>query len=252
MFRLDGKRALITGASKGIGLGISRAFAESGADIILVARGEDELASAAESLKPAGRNIQYTTFDLENVNQIEEWYQSVCKKFGAPDILVNNAATTRRGAAETLSLEDWDAVLNLNLKAVFALSQAFARERIASNKKGKIVNLASLLTAASRPGTAPYTASKGGIGQLTKALAVDWASKGIHVNAVAPGYIDTPLNKALKDNSEFDAWVKKRCPFGRWGSPEDIAWPTVFLASPAAEFITGQTFYVDGGWMATF
>ena len=123
---------------------------------------------------------------------------------------------------------------------------------IAAGRKGKIVNIASLMTAAARRGVSAYTASKGAVGQLTKALAVDWAEHGILVNAVAPGYIDTELNKALIEDAEFDAWVKKRCPLGRWGTPEDIAWPVVFLASPASDFITGQVIYVDGGWLSTF
>jgi len=114
------------------------------------------------------------------------------------------------------------------------------------------VNIASLMTAAARRGTSAYAASKGALGQLTKALAIEWASHGIHVNAIAPGYIDTEMSKSLREDPEFDGWVKKRCPLGRWGSAEDIAWPIVFLASPASDFITGQVIYVDGGWLATF
>jgi gluconate 5-dehydrogenase len=119
-------------------------------------------------------------------------------------------------------------------------------------RKGKVVNIASLMTAAARLGTSAYTTSKGAVGQLTKALAIDWASYGIHVNAVAPGYVKTELTKDLIDDPEFDRWVKKRCPLGRWATPEDISWPVVFLASPASDFITGQVIYVDGGWLSTF
>lgn len=251
-FSLDGKLALVTGASKGIGFGMAQALAEAGSDVILVARNEDELAGAQAALKDTKRKIGIAPYDLANVDGIAAWYADLCKKHGAPDILVNNAGMTRRGPAHELTLKDWDDVLTVNLKSVFALSQEFAKERIASGKKGKIINTASLMTAASRPGTSAYTASKGGIGQLTKALAIDWASKGIWVNAVAPGYIATPLTKALKDDADFDAWVKKRCPLGRWGTPEDLAWPVVFLASAASDFITGEVLFVDGGWMATF
>ena len=252
-FSLEGKRALVTGASKGIGLGMARAIGEAGADVTLVARNEDELAGAAASLKDTGRKVGIAPFDLKNVNGIGAWFDSeIVKKHGAPDILVNNAGMTKRMPAHELPLKDWDEIITVNLSSVFALSQAFAKERFAAGKKGKIVNTASLMTAASRPGTSAYTASKGGIGQLTKALAVDWASKGIWVNAVAPGYIETPLTKPLKDDPEFDAWVQKRCPLGRWGTPEDLAWPVVFLASPASDFITGEILFVDGGWMATF
>jgi gluconate 5-dehydrogenase len=251
-FGLQGKRALVTGASKGIGLGIARALAESGADIILVARDADQLSGAAAALKDTGRKVDCAPFDLSKSESIQGWYETIVSKFGAPEILVNNAGMTKRVPAEEFALEDWDNILNLNLKSVFALSQSFARERIASGKKGKIINIASLMTAASRPGTSAYTASKGGVGQLTKALAVDWAQKGILVNAVAPGYIETPLTKPLVDDETFDAWVKKRCPLGRWGTPADLGGPVAFLASSAADFITGQTLYVDGGWMSTF
>ena len=251
-FKLTGKRALVTGASKGIGLGIAEALAKAGADIILVARDGDQLGKAAESLRATGQKIDYAAFDLGNPEAIDDWYQSVTSDIGAPDILVNNAGMTKRAPADELSLEDWDKILTLNLKSVFALSQSFARERFCSGQNGKIINIASLMTAASRPGTSAYTASKGGVGQLTMALAIDWAQKGILVNAVAPGYIATPLTQPLRDDPAFDAWVKKRCPLGRWGEPKDLGGPVVFLASSASDFITGQTIYVDGGWMATF
>jgi len=154
--------------------------------------------------------------------------------------------------ATELSLADWNQVMAVNATAIFELSRCFARGLITAGHKGKIVNIASLMTAAARRGVSAYTASKGAVGQLTKALAVDWAEHGILVNAVAPGYVDTELNKALIEDEAFDAWVKKRCPLGRWGTPEDIAWPVVFLASPASDFITGQVIYVDGGWLSTF
>jgi gluconate 5-dehydrogenase len=159
---------------------------------------------------------------------------------------------SRRGRAVDLSLEDWNEVMALNATAMFEVSRTFARRRIAEDKGGKIINIASLMTAAARPGTSPYTASKGAVGQLTKVLAVEWAAHGILVNAIAPGYIDTDLNKNLVADPAFDSWVKGRCPLGRWGMPMDIAWPIVFLASSAADFITGQVIFVDGGWLATF
>jgi gluconate 5-dehydrogenase len=140
----------------------------------------------------------------------------------------------------------------INVSAVFAMSQAFARRLIADAKPGKIINIASLMTSATRPGTAAYTASKGGVGQLTKALAIDWAPKGILVNAIAPGFIRTDLTGPLWADTTFDEWVKKRTPLARWGTPEDIALPAVFLASSASDFMTGQVVYVDGGWLATF
>ena len=159
---------------------------------------------------------------------------------------------TKRASAESLSLEDWQQVLNLNLTSVFALSQAFAKQRIAAGVGGKIINVGSLMCAATRPNTSAYTASKGGILLLTKSMATDWAAHGILVNAIGPGYIDTPLTKPLVEDPDFTGWVKDRCPLGRWGRPEDLMGAAVFLASPAADFITGQILYVDGGWLARF
>ncbi len=251
-FGLAGKLALVTGASKGIGLGMAQGLAEAGADLVLVARNADELARAASSLEHTGRKVGFAAFDLKAVDQIASWFQNeIVAKYGAPDILVNNAGMTKRAPAHELDLKDWNEIITVNLTSVFALAKAFANERIASGKKGKIINTASLMTSASRPGTSAYTASKGGIGQLTKALALDWAAKGISVNAIAPGYIATPLTQALKDDPEFNQWVEKRCPLGRWGTPEDLAGPLVFLASAASDFVTGETLYVDGGWLAS-
>lgn len=251
-FQLTGRRALVTGAGRGIGLGIARAMATAGADVILVARSQDELTAAAATLRDTSRSVGVAPFDLRETDAIPAWFAGVVETHGRPDILVNAAGITRRAPAEELKIEDWDDTLAVNLTAVFRLSQAFARSCIAAGARGKIINLASLMTLAARRTTAAYTASKGGIGQLTKALAVDWADKGILVNAIAPGYIATSLTAPLLNDASFDQWVKQRCPLGRWGTPEDVAWPAVFLASPAADYITGQILLVDGGWMATF
>jgi len=251
-FQLTGRRALVTGASKGIGLGIAHALAAAGADVVLVARSPAELATAAATLRETGRQVSICPFDLRNTDEIPTWFGSVIETHGRPDILINAAGITRRAPAEDLTIADWNDTLAINLTAVFLLSQAFARTCIAKGTRGKIINIASLMTAAARRTTAAYTASKGGIGQLTKALAVDWADKGILVNAIAPGYIVTKLTEPLVNDPKFDEWVKQRCPLARWGTPEDIAWPAVFLASAAADYITGQIIFVDGGWMATF
>lgn len=252
-FDLTGRLALITGGGRGIGLGIASALAEAGADVILVARHVDELDAAAATLRAkTGRRAGAAPFDLRDSAAIPDWYSAAVRTHGRPDILVNAAGITRRSPAEDLALQDWEDTLAINLTATFLVSQAFARACFAANARGRIINIASLMTAAARRTTAAYTASKGGIGQLTKALAVDWADRGILVNAIAPGYIDTALTEPLRKDPKFDAWVKQRCPLGRWGMAEDVAWPAVFLASPAADYITGQILYVDGGWMATF
>lgn len=251
-FDVKGKLALITGATRGIGLGAARALAESGAGVILVGRDQAGLERAANDLRRFNTAVHVASFDLLQTAAIAPWLEDLCALIGSPDILVNSAGISRRGAAVDLSLDDWNEVMTLNATAMFELSRAVARIRMSEQKGGRIINIASLMTAAARPGTSPYTASKGAVGQLTKVLAVEWARHGILVNAIAPGYIDTDLNQALIANPKFDEWVKERCPLGRWGKPVDIAWPVVFLASPAADFITGQTIFVDGGWLATF
>jgi gluconate 5-dehydrogenase len=251
-FSLSGELALVTGASRGIGFGIANALASAGCDVILVSRTEADLQRAQTEISATGARAVAAAFDLTCIDSIASWFETLVEREGLPGILVNNAGLNRRGPATDLALSDWQHVLSLNLTATFELSRTFARRCIAQRKPAKIVNIASLMTAAARPDVSAYTASKGGVGQLTKALAVEWAQHGINVNAIAPGYIDTDLNTPLIQNPEFDAWVKRRCPLGRWGTPNDIAWPVVFLCSKAADFITGQVIYADGGWLATF
>ena len=251
-FRVDGKLAMVTGATRGIGLGAAEALARSGANIMLVGRDEKELEHSAEALREHTEAVHVLPFDLMQSDAIRPWMDATFERFGTPDILVNSAGMQRRGPAVDLSLQDFNDVMTLNTTAIFEVSRTFARHRISMGGGGKVINIASLMTSAARPGTSPYTASKGAVGQLTKVLAIEWAGHNIFVNAIAPGYIDTDLNKSLVADPAFDSWVKGRCPLGRWGTPMDIAWPIVFLASPASDFITGQVIYVDGGWLATF
>jgi gluconate 5-dehydrogenase len=250
-FDLHGKRALVTGASKGIGLGIAEGLANAGADLVLVARNLGELEQVSRKF-PDTAKVDISSFDLQKTSEIADWFSGVVREFGPINILVNNAGTISRGQAEEVTLEDWNTVLNLNLNACFALCQAFARDRIDRKEGGRIVNIASVMTFAARPNVAAYVASKGAIGQLTKALAVEWADRDILVNAIAPGYIDTPLAEPLKSDPEFDAWIKKRTPLGRWGTPEELSPLAVFLAADASKYITGQVIYADGGWTSGF
>ncbi|MDJ0818987.1 MAG: SDR family oxidoreductase [Desulfobacterales bacterium] len=251
-FRLDNKLALVTGGSKGIGLGIATALAEAGSDLVLVARDPDTLTQAGAMLASTGKRIQTYSFDMRDTDKIGELFSRIVSEIGAPDILVNNAGGTRRGPAETLTADDWSFVINLNMTAAFCLCQAFAKERIKSRKKGKIINIASLMSETVREDNAPYAASKGGIRQLTKALAVDWAKYGINVNAIGPGFIQTDLTRALWEDASFDKWVKWKTPWARWGTPEDLGYAAVYLASGASDFVTGQVLYVDGGLLSTF
>ena len=251
-FRLDNKIALVTGGSKGIGFGIAKSLAEAGADIVLVARNQADLENARDKLSQIGRRIWIYSFDMSKIKEIDGMFTAVVKDVGGIDILVNNAGGTRRGPAETLTPEDWNFVINLNMTAVFTLCQAFAKECIKCGKKGKIVNIASLMSEQVREDNAPYAASKGGIRQLTKALAVDWAKHKINVNAIGPGFIQTDLTRPLWENDEFNKWLEWKTPWGRWGNPEDLGNAAVYLASPASDFVTGQVLYVDGGLLSTF
>lgn len=251
-FRLDDKVSLVTGSSRGIGLGIAEALADAGSDLVLTARDKKTLEKAREKLSNTGRHVWIYSFDMSNTDQISSLFAEIAKDTGGLDILVNNAGGTRRGPADTLAMADWNFVINLNMTATFALSQAFAKDRIKRGSKGKIINIASLMSETVREDNAPYAASKGGIRQLTKALAVDWAKYGINVNAIGPGFIQTDLTRALWEDKSFDKWVKWKTPWARWGKPEDIGNAAVYLAAPASDFVTGHILYVDGGMLSTF
>ncbi|MBI5578990.1 MAG: glucose 1-dehydrogenase [Deltaproteobacteria bacterium] len=250
-FRLDGQTALVTGGSRGIGLGIALAMAEAGADIVLAARDAATLEQARRGLATTGRNIRVTPFDMRRVEDIPAFYERIAVETGGIDLLVNNAGGIVRGAAETISPQDLQSILELNLSAVFALSQAFARAHIQSATPGKIINVSSVMAETARSGAAAYAMTKGGIRQLTKALAVEWAPHRIHVNAIGPGFTRTDLTRALWSDPAFAQTVARRTPLGRWGTPEDIGAAAVFLAAPASDYITGQTLYVDGGLISS-
>ena len=250
-FRLDHKCSLITGGSRGIGFSVAKALAKAGSDIVLMARNKKQLEQARNDLSVIGRDIWIYPFDMVKIDEIKGIYSKIIEDTVGIDILVNNAGGLRRGPAETLSIEDWNFVINLNLSSVFALSQAFARERIKREKRGKIINIASVTSEVTRKHIAAYAASKGGIRQLTKSLAIDWAKYHINVNAIGPGYFKTDLTQSLWQDEMFDNWIKKRTPQGRWGRPDELGYTAIFLASEASDFITGQTLYFDGGFLST-
>jgi len=250
MFDLAGTTALVTGASRGLGLGIAKGLADFGADIVLVARKPEALASAAAEIETRGVTAYRYSHDLADTGGLPGLFRTASKDAGGIDVLVNNAGVNRRGPAEEVTDDDWDLIHTVNLKSAAVLSRAFAKECIAKRRGGKIINVTSLLTEAARPGISTYAASKGGLKLLTKSCAVEWGKYGINVNAIGPGYYATDMNKALTEDPEFDAWVRGKAPLGRWGRPADLAGAAVFLASAASDFMTGQTVFVDGGWLA--
>lgn len=250
LFDLTGTTVLVTGGSRGLGLALARGLAEHGADVALVARDDAVLQRAESELKRTGRRVWPFSFDLHDVAGIDALFGDVVRETGGIDILVNCAGITRRGPAEELDLAAWGEVMQINLSAVFAMSQAFCRHRKQVGRGGKIVNMGSLMCRGARPTTSAYAASKGGLLLLTQALAVEWAAYDITVNAVGPGYFATELTKALQEDPKLNAWVLSKTPLGRWGKPEDLIGAAVFLASSASDFVTGQIVYVDGGWLA--
>ncbi|MBN2131904.1 MAG: SDR family oxidoreductase [Sedimentisphaerales bacterium] len=250
-FDLTGRTALVTGAGRGIGLALARGLAEHGAGVALVARTAGELeAGKARIEAETGVRAWAFPYDLAELDGIEELFGSVLDAAGGVDILVNCAGTTVREPTEEVSLETFNRVMEVNLTAALLLSQAFCRHRKQVHKPGRIINIGSLACHAARPTIAAYACSKMGLLGLTKTLAVEWARYDINVNAIGPGYIATELTAPLQADAKFDKWVLSKTPLGRWGRPEDLVGAAVLLASQAGDFITGQIFYVDGGWTA--
>ncbi|MHC4632586.1 MAG: SDR family oxidoreductase [Planctomycetota bacterium] len=216
-----------------------------------MARNEGHLQAARGQIQEScGKNVWTFSFDLENTKEIEKLFENIISETKGIDILVNCAGTTARGPAEDVELQTWNRVVEVNMTAVFALSQAFCRHRKKVGKGGKIINIGSLMCHGGRPTTTAYAASKGGLLMVTRSLAVEWAKYNINVNAIGPGFIATDLTEQLKADEDFNRWVLSRTPIERWGQPEDIAGTAVFLASSASDFVTGQILYVDGGWVA--
>jgi 2-deoxy-D-gluconate 3-dehydrogenase len=248
LFDLTGKRALVTGANTGIGQGIAVALAQAGADIVAV--GRSSMADTEAKVADAGGTMATIAADLSDHAAVGTLIDTAWDRHGPIDILVNNAGIIRRADAVDFTESDWDAVIDLNLKAVFFLCQALARRAIAAKRPAKIVNIASLLSFQGGIRIASYTASKSGLAGITRLLANEWASKGINVNAIAPGYIETNNTEALRADPDRNADILKRIPAGRWGRPEDIGGTAVYLASAASDYVNGSVLAVDGGWMA--
>jgi len=250
-FSVKGKVAIVTGASRGIGKVMSLTLAEGGADVVVAARTLEKLEALSEQIRLLNRNCLVCETDITEANNIEMMVEKTIHKFGKVDILVNNAGMNIRKRAIDLTEPEWDRILNTNLKSYFFCAQAVARE-MAKRNGGKIINIASIRSVIAPPMAPAYTASKGGVSQLTKALAVEWAPLNIRVNAIAPGYTETELTAHFKEK-EKDLYekIRERTALKRWGLPEDFAGTLIYLASDASDYMTGQTLYVDGGYLLT-
>ncbi len=250
LFDLAGRTALVTGSSTGIGLALARGLSQAGADLVLNARDAERLGHAAAALRAEGARVETLVFDVTDAVAVRAAIDGYEATQGPIDILVNNAGMQHRTPLEDFPVEVFDRLMRTNVNSAFYVGQAVARHMIARGS-GKIINIASVQTALARPGIAPYTTSKGAIGNLTKGMATDWAKHGLNCNAIAPGYFDTPLNAALVADLDFSAWLEKRTPAGRWGKVEELVGACIFLASDAASFVNGHTLYVDGGITAS-
>jgi gluconate 5-dehydrogenase len=249
LFDLTGRTALITGASQGIGLAIADGLAAAGAAIVLNGRTPDTLNEAAARLRQTGANVATAVFDVTDQPAVQTEIDALESNGTTIDILVNNAGVQRRRRLDELDVEDWRAVMRTNVDAVFYVGQAVARHMLGRGR-GKIINIASVQSELARPTIAAYAASKGAVRNLTRGMCADWAPLGLQVNAIAPGYFATPLNRDLHEDPVFDAWLRQRTPAARWGRLEDLHGVAVFLASSASDFVNGQTLYVDGGMTA--
>lgn len=247
-FDLSGKVALITGCDTGLGQGMALGLAEAGCDIVSVSRKAPQ--ETADKVQALGRRFVALRADLSEQRGIDGIISEAVAAMGRIDILVNNAGTIRREDALSFSEKDWDDVINLNLKSVFFLSQAVAKQFIHQGQGGKIINIASMLSFQGGIRVPSYTASKSGVLGITRLLANEWAQYGINVNAIAPGYMATNNTQQLRDDPERSQEILNRIPAGRWGTPEDLQGPAVFLASSASDYINGYTIAVDGGWLA--
>ncbi|MCG5475850.1 MAG: SDR family oxidoreductase [Sinorhizobium fredii] len=246
LFDLKGRRALVTGSSQGIGLALARGLADAGAEVVLNGRDEAKLADAAGRI-PGAKKLAFDATDHEAVRSAVDGFEA---EVGPIDILVNNAGMQHRTPLEDFPADAFEKLLRTNISTVFNVGQAVARHMI-KRGAGKIINIASVQTALARPSIAPYTATKGAVGNLTKGMATDWAKYGLQCNAIAPGYFDTPLNAALVADPDFSAWLEKRTPAGRWGKVEELVGACIFLASDASSFVNGHVLYVDGGITAS-
>ena len=250
MFSLAGKRALITGSSRGIGFALAGALAGAGADVILNARDTEALGKAAASLADSGARVRAVAFDVANSESVDDAVEHIETEIGPIDILINNAGMQHRAPLEEFPEDRFERIMAVNVNSVFLVGKAVAK-RMIPRGAGKIINIASLMTTVARPTISPYAASKAAVANLTRGMATEWARHGLNINGIAPGYFETELNTALYQDAEFVKWLRARTPMGRWGDLAELGGAAIFLSSDAARFVNGHILYVDGGFMAT-
>ncbi len=247
LFDLSGRVALVTGASKGLGKAVALALAGAGADVALYARSREDLQAVKDSVEVLGRRAEIFCVDVLDQRVIGDNVNATVEALGHIDILVNNAGVNVRKPVLELSPEEWDLVIDTNLKGYFLMAQAVVPDMLARGH-GKVINMASILGTVALPSQVAYASSKGGVVQMTKVMALEWAKHGVQVNAIGPTYFETPLVAQLRNDPERFSFIVDRTPMGRWGQPEELAGLAIFLASRASDFITGQTIFIDGGW----
>ncbi|MFK3779584.1 SDR family oxidoreductase [Agrobacterium sp. NPDC089420] len=249
LFDLSGKTALVTGSSRGLGRAFAEGLADAGARVILNGVDTGRLEEAALAMRSAGRDVLAAAFDVTDEAAVIAAFERFDRDGIRVDILVNNAGIQFRKPMLELETADWRRVIDTNLTSAFLVGREAAR-RMAERGSGKIINIGSLTSELARATVAPYTVAKGGIKMLTKAMAAEWAEKGIQANAIGPGYMITDMNEALLANPDFDAWVKARTPARRWGRPEELAGTVIYFASAASDYVNGQIVYADGGMIS--
>ncbi len=247
MFDLTGKVAMVTGSTRGLGEAAAMALAKAGADVAVCGRNPADLNRVSSAIMAMNRKSAGFTLDVTSRDSIYEGVEQILKHFGKVDILVNNAGVNRRGPVLEYPEEAWDLVIKTNLKGYFLVAQTVVPQML-QRGYGKVINISSIFGTVALPNLVAYAASKGGVNQMTKVMALEWAEKGVRVNAIGPSYFETDLVTRLRNDPERFKFINERTPMGRWGNPSELEGIVIFLASPASDFITGQTIYIDGGW----
>jgi len=247
IFDLSGKTAMVTGSTRGLGEVAAMALAGAGADVAVCGRSKADLDRVSGAIKDLGRNSAGFSLDVTSKDKVHEGVDQILDHFGKVDILVNNAGINHRVPVLEFPEEAWDLVLNTNLKGYFLVAQAVVPQML-ERGYGKVINISSILGTVALPNQLAYASSKGGVDQMTKVMALEWAKEGVRVNAIGPTYFETELVAQLRNDPERFNFINERTPMGRWGYPPELAGIVIFLAAPASDFITGQTMYIDGGW----